>query len=160
MIIGSSSSDTIKQSILDEAGSEIYTSYNIELLSNPDSSIIITPPGDLSCKAIFFLKWQPTNDETTLRQSIVDLIWTVFQTALEYNYTSIAFPTIGYESFGCSIDVMIRTMVKEMKTQLIKTGLPLTIKFVAEPDQNTIYDEFCKQVLTTQEGISKTFPYN
>jgi len=157
VIIGNSSSDIIKQSILEVAGCEIHTAYDIELQNNPNSPIITTPPGDLLCKAIFFLKWQPTNDEVTLRQSIVDLIWTVFQDAIAYNFTSIAFPTIGYESFGCNIDILIRTMVKEMKIQLIKTDLPLTIKFVVKSNQDTIYNEFCKQVLTTQEGNVKLF---
>lgn len=53
------------------------------------------------------------------------------------------------------MDILIRTMVKEMKNQLIKTNLPWTIKFAVEPNQNTIYDEFCKQVLTIHEGIFK-----
>jgi hypothetical protein len=113
---------------------------------------LITPPGDLLCKAIFFLKWQPTDDQITLRQSIVDLIWTIFQNSIPYNFTSIAFTTIGYENLGCNIDILIRTMTKEMKNQLIKTELPLTIKFVSQPNQDTIYNEFCKQVLTIQEG--------
>ena len=152
MIIGNSSVDTIRQSILEVAGCEIQTSYNIELLNNPNSSLLTTPPGDLLCKAIFFLKWQPTNDETTLRQSIVDLIWSVIQNTILYNFTSIAFPTIGYETFNCNIDSLIPMMVKEMKQQLIKTDLPLTVKFVSQPNQDTIYNEFCKQVLTIQEG--------
>ncbi len=157
MIIGNSSSDIIRQSILEVAGCEIQTSYIIELQNNPNSPVITTPPGDLLCKAIFFLQWQPTDDEVTLRQSIVDLIWTVFQNAIPYNFTSIAFPTIRYENFGCNIDNIIRIMVKEMKNQLIKTDLPMTVKFVTHPDQDTIYNEFCKQVLTTQEGNIKLF---
>jgi len=157
VIIGNSSSDIIKQSILQEAGCEIQTSYDVELQNDPNSSVITTPPGELLCKAIFFVKWQPTNDDGTLRQSIIDLIWTVFQNAIPYNFTSIAFPTIGYENLGCNIDIMIRTMVKEMKNQLIKTDLPLTVKFVAQPNQHTIYNEFCKQVLTAQEGNDRIF---
>ncbi len=118
---------------------------------------MITPPGDLLCKAIFFLKWQPTDDQITLRQSIVDLIWTIFQNAIQYNFTSIAFSTIGYENLGCNIDILIRMMTKEMKNQLIKTELPLTIKFVSQPNQDTIYNEFCKQVLTIHEGSDAFF---
>jgi hypothetical protein len=43
-------------------------------------------------------------------------------------------------------------MTKEMKNQLMKTQLPLTIKVVSQPNQDMIYNEFCKQVLTKQEG--------
>jgi hypothetical protein len=43
-------------------------------------------------------------------------------------------------------------MVKEMKTQLKKRNLPWTVKFVVQPDQLNVYDEFCKQILTTYDG--------
>ena len=46
-------------------------------------------------------------------------------------------------------------MVKEMKKELTKRGLQLTVRFVIQPDQQNIYDEFCKQVLEAQDGIVK-----
>jgi hypothetical protein len=41
-------------------------------------------------------------------------------------------------------------MVKEMKTQLTKRNLSWTVKFIVQPGQHNVYDEFCKQILTTQ----------
>jgi hypothetical protein len=46
-------------------------------------------------------------------------------------------------------------MVKEMKDQIKMRNLPWTVKFVIQPEQHNIYDEFCKQVLSSQEGIVK-----
>jgi hypothetical protein len=48
-------------------------------------------------------------------------------------------------------------MVKEVKNQLTMRNLPLTVRFVIQPGQQHIYDEFCKQVLATQDGIVKLF---
>jgi hypothetical protein len=143
------------QAIIGAAGNEVQTAYNVECKNNPHSILISTLPGCLPCKRIFFLKWKPTDDEATLRQSLVDLIRNVIQHLIPYNFTSIAFPAIGCGQFGCSVDLVVKTMVKEMKSQLIIRNLPLTVKFVVQPNQQNIYDEFCKQVLTTQNDRGK-----
>ncbi|CAF3706936.1 unnamed protein product [Rotaria sordida] len=100
VIIGSSSSKILKKAIIKVAGDDVQTSYNIEHKNNPNAILISTPPGALPCKRIFFVKWQPDKNETILRQSLVDLIWTVIQNS----------------------------------------------------GQQNIYDEFCKQVLATQDA--------
>ncbi|CAF4222813.1 unnamed protein product, partial [Rotaria sordida] len=79
VIIGSSSSKILKKAIIKVAGDDVQTSYNIEHKNNPNAILISTPPGALPCKRIFFVKWQPDKNETILRQSLVDLIWTVIQ---------------------------------------------------------------------------------
>jgi hypothetical protein len=132
------------------AGNDVQTAYNVECKNNPHSILISTLPGCLPCKRIFFLKWQPTDNEATVRQSLVDLISIVIQHLIPYNFTSIAFPAIGCGKHGCSVDLVVKTMVIEMKNQLIMRNLPLTVKFIVRPDQQNVYDEFCKQVLTTQ----------
>jgi hypothetical protein len=139
------------------AGDEVKTAYNIEYQNNSNAILISTPPGTLPCKRIFFVQWQPATDEAILRQSLVDLIWTVIQNVISYKFTSVAFPAIGCGKHGCSVDVVVKTLVKEMKNQLTMRNLPLTVKFVIQPDQQNIYDEFCKQVLTAQDGIIKIF---
>jgi hypothetical protein len=45
-------------------------------------------------------------------------------------------------------------MVREMKQQITQRRLPWTVKFVIEPEQTNVYDEFCKQVLSSDEGRS------
>jgi hypothetical protein len=135
------------------AGSEVQTAYDAEYKSNPNAILISTPSGTLPCKRIFFVKWQPATDEAILRQSLIDVIWTVIQNLIAYKFTSLAFPAIGCGQHGCSVDVVVKTMVKEMKNQLAMRNLPLTVKFMIQPNQQNIYDEFCKQVLATQSGI-------
>jgi O-acetyl-ADP-ribose deacetylase (regulator of RNase III) len=81
----------------------------------------------------------------------------VMQHLIQYNFTSIAFPAIGCGEHGCSIDVIVKTMVNEIKNQLIMRNLPLTVKFIIQPNQQNIYDEFCKQVLATQNSKFSSF---
>ncbi|CAF1500720.1 unnamed protein product [Adineta ricciae] len=132
----------MKNSLSHRACCEVHTEFNIQSYTNPSSSIIITPA---------------VNDETTLEKSTADFILMIFQNVVQYNFTSIAFPTIGYEHFPVPIDVLIRTLVREMANQLMKTDLPLTVKFITQPNQANIYDEFCKQILTLQQSIATTF---
>lgn len=95
VIIGSSSSENLRQILLRAAGDQAETAYTEEETSSPNASIIITPPGHLHCKKIFFFKWEPTKNKNVLRQSIVDLISNVVQHVNSHKYTSIAFPAIG-----------------------------------------------------------------
>jgi O-acetyl-ADP-ribose deacetylase (regulator of RNase III) len=72
---------------------------------------------------------------------------------------SIAFPAIGCGQHGCSVEIVVNTFVLEMKKQLINRSLPWKVKFIVQPDQQNIYDEFCKQALTTHDGNLRTFFY-
>ncbi|CAF1037008.1 unnamed protein product [Didymodactylos carnosus] len=155
VIIGSLSSEILKQSIIKAAGIEVKTAYETESKNNPNSILISTLPSQLPCKRIFFLKWQPDANDAIFRQSIVDFIWNVMQNVISYNYTSIAFPAIGCGKHGCSVDIVVKTMVKEIKNQLKIRNLSLTVKFVIEPEQQNVYDEFCTQVLGSEEAASE-----
>nr|ACD54744.1 macro BAL-like protein [Adineta vaga] len=157
VIIGSSSSDILKKAIIKAAGDEVQTSYKNEYRNNPNSILISTPPGALPCKRIFFVKWKPDNDQTVLRQSLVDLVWTVIQNVISYNFTSFAFPALGCGQHGCSIDIVVETMVNETKNQLTRRNIPLTARFVIEPKQQNVYDEFIKRITETQNGIVNFF---
>jgi O-acetyl-ADP-ribose deacetylase (regulator of RNase III) len=147
VIIGSSSSTNLRQVLLTAAGDEVQAVYMRDYENNPNSLIISTLPGYLSCKRIFFLKWEPDQDDEILRQSIVDLISNVIQNVRSHNYTSIAFPAIGCGGHACSVDIVVKTMIREMKQQIEKRKLPWTVKFIIQPDQQNVYDEFCKQLL-------------
>ncbi|CAF4183686.1 unnamed protein product, partial [Rotaria sordida] len=151
VIIGSSSSDFLREAIITAAGNKIRMVYDRELKKHPNSILIETPSGALPCKQIFFVKWEPDYDEKVLEQSLVDLISTVVHSVKSHQFTSIALPAIGCGQYGCSIDIVVKTMVIEMKKYLINRNLPWTIKFVIEPNRQDIYDEFCKQILTTQD---------
>jgi O-acetyl-ADP-ribose deacetylase (regulator of RNase III) len=157
VIIGSSSSANLMRAIFEAAGDDVQQAYNLECQNNSHAILISTVPGDLPCKRIFFLEWKPDRNEEKLRQSLVDRIWMAMQHLIQYNFTSIAFPAIGCGEHGCSIDLIVKTLVKELKHQLIIRNLPLTVKFIIQSNQQNIYDEFCKQVLTTQNGMFSFF---
>ncbi|CAF1257309.1 unnamed protein product [Rotaria sordida] len=154
VIVGSSSSHILKRAIMNAAGSDVQMAYAKEYKSNPDSLTLSISSGQLPCKRIFFVKWEPNTDKEVLQQSIVDLVWNVIQNIILYKFTSVAFPAIGCGKHGCSKEILVKTMVREIKNQLKMRNLPLTVKFVIEPEQPEIYDEFCKQVLSSQEDLS------
>jgi O-acetyl-ADP-ribose deacetylase (regulator of RNase III) len=151
VIIGSSSSENLRQVLLKAGGDQVQSAYAKEYKNNPNSLIISTPSGHLHCKKIFFLKWDPDDDQEILRQSIADLIWNVIQNVLSYNFTSIAFPALGCGEHACSVDIVVKTMVREMKQQIQKRKLPWTVKFIIHPHQENVYDEFCKQLLSSDQ---------
>ena len=103
----------------------------------------------MHCKRIFFVKWEPNKDPKILRKSITDLIYNVVQTVSSHKYTSIAFPALGCGEHACSVDVVVKTMVKEMKQQMENQKLLWTVKFIVHPSQQHVYDEFSKQVLSS-----------
>jgi hypothetical protein len=45
-------------------------------------------------------------------------------------------------------------MVREMKQQIEKRKLPWTVKFIIHPNQQNVYDEFCKQLLSLSDHAS------
>ncbi|CAF1256157.1 unnamed protein product [Didymodactylos carnosus] len=159
VIVGCSSSASLKRYIVKAAGVTIEESYNNEIKSNPNALLISTPPGNLSCKRIFFVSWTPYTDETILRQSIIDFMSNSIQNAIAHNFKSIAFPAIGCGDYNCSIDIVVKTMVKEAKNQLTIRNVPLQILFIIQPNKQNIYDEFCKQVVSA-ESKSEDPPLN
>ncbi|CAF1429504.1 unnamed protein product [Adineta steineri] len=159
VVIGSSSSQILKRAIINAAGDDVQMAYAEEHENNPNSLILSVSSGQLPCKRIFFVKWEPNTDEEALQQSIVDLIWNVIQNAISHKFTSIAFPSIGCGQSSCSKQVIVKTMVREIKNQLKMRNLPLTVKLSIAPDQLEIYDEFCKQVLSIEEDLSTSISH-
>ncbi|CAF1050764.1 unnamed protein product [Rotaria sp. Silwood1] len=159
VIIGSSSSENLKQILLEAEGKEVENAYDEEAKNNPPSSIISTLSGQLPGKRIFFLKWEPNTNPETLKQSIIDLIWNVIQNTTSYKFTSIAFLAIGCGEHACPVHIVVKTMVKEMKQQIQNRNLSWSIKFIIEPNQDNVYDEFCTQLLlSNQEPIDYQLP--
>jgi hypothetical protein len=154
--VGNLSIEAVRLSLIELAGCEIQTVYNIESHTNPMSTVLITPPGDLRSQLIIFVKWIPTNDVIAFEQSTVDFLWAVFQSLIPYNFTSIVFPTLGFEHFSCPMELLIPTLVREMKTQLKKIDVPWTVKFLVQPNQSDIYQQICKEVLIVEPGHLST----
>ncbi|CAF1261926.1 unnamed protein product [Adineta ricciae] len=152
VIIGSSSSENLQRALFKAGGDEVETTYHKEDTGNPNSLIISTPPGNLPCKRVFFLRWEPASDPDELRQSIIDLIWNLIQNVNSHHFSSIAFPAIGCGEHACSVDVVVKTTVREMKKQILTRKLPWTVKFIIEPNQQTIYDEFCRHLLSSDDN--------
>ncbi|UJR07910.1 hypothetical protein I4U23_012193 [Adineta vaga] len=159
VIIGSSSSENLRQVLLKAGGDELEKAYNKEYQNNPNSLLITTPPGNLPCQRVFFLRWEPDRDPDVLRQSIIDLIWNLIQNVNLHHFNSIAFPAIGCGEHACSVDVVVKTMVREMKAHILKRKLAWTVKFIIQPNQQNIYDEFSRQVLSSDDGTQEPVDY-
>jgi len=137
---------------MNAAGDGVRQDYNTQTKSNPNSLLVVTSSGQLSCKRIFFVQWKPHTDESILRQSIIDFIWNVIQNAVAYGCTSIALPAIGCGKHACSVDIVVKTMVNEVKKEIKNRKLPFKVRFVIPVEQTNVYDEFCKQVLASDSN--------
>ena len=136
------------------AGDEIRNAFTQEQKANPNSSLVSIPSGDLQCKRICFPKWKPKKNPDLLRQSIVDLMSNVIQHVLSHGYTSIAFAAIGCGQHACSIDIVVKTMVRKMKQEMQDRKLSLTVKFIIQANQQNVYDEFCRQLLSSHHSLT------
>ncbi|CAF4405980.1 unnamed protein product, partial [Rotaria magnacalcarata] len=148
VIIASSSSAILQKAILDAAGEESQRAYDKELKTHPNATLFTLPSGTLPCKKIFLVTWMPDKDEKVLQRSVTDLIYTVVLNTQQHNFTSIALPAIGCGKIGCSMEIVVKTMVHAMKANLMERSLPWKVKFVVETTQAKVYEEFCKQLLT------------
>ncbi|CAF1433138.1 unnamed protein product [Adineta ricciae] len=164
VIIGSSSSRILRRSIMSAAGADVQMAYGDQCEKNPSALIVSLQPGRLPCKQIFFVKWQPDSDEKLLQQSLIDFVWTVIQNVISYKYTSVAFPAIGCGNHACSVDLVAKTIINEIKHQLNIRNIPLSVKFIVLPGRQNVYDEFSKQVVSLNEdsrsSISRILPSN
>lgn len=149
----SSSSDYLRQIVLIEAGEEIYHIYEKERNSNPNSLLISTPGGNLLCKRIFFLKWNPDENISILRQSISDFVLNVIQNVQSYQYNSIAFPPIGCGHSNISTDIIIQTFIQQLIFQIKTRNLSLIIKFVILPDDKQLYQLFSQQMSKPEQSL-------
>ncbi|CAM2721829.1 unnamed protein product [Rotaria socialis] len=150
-IVVSSSSDILKQLIIIEGGEQVYESYEKENKLNPNSLLISCPSGNLLCKRIFFVKWNPNENEFILQQSINDFINILIQNLLSYNYKSIALPLIGSNHKNISTPIVIKTIINQFIYQIKSRNLSINIKFIILPDQDQIYQEFYQQLLHSHE---------
>ncbi|CAF1250021.1 unnamed protein product [Adineta steineri] len=159
VIIGNSSSDILKKEIMNAAGNDVKIAYAKEYENNQKSLILSIPSGKLPCKQIFFIKWDPDRNEDVLQQSIVDFIWNIIQNVILYKFTSVAFPAIGCGQYRCPTNIVVKTMVKEIKHQLAMRNIPLTVKFVIQSKQQTIFNQFCNQILSSREEFGTSIDY-
>ncbi|CAF1198701.1 unnamed protein product [Adineta steineri] len=159
VIIGNSSSDILKKEIMNAAGNDVKIAYAKEYENNQKSLILSIPSGKLPCKQIFFIKWDPDRNEDVLQQSIVDFIWNIIQNVILYKFTSVAFPAIGCGQYRCPTNIVVKTMVKEIKHQLAMRSIPLTVKFVIQSKQQTIFNQFCNQILSSREEFGTSIDY-
>lgn len=145
---------------MEAAGRDTENAYSALWKKDPNSVVFPLPPGVLPCKQVLLVKWQPDNDEVKLKQSIDDLISIVVQHAISHNFTSIAFPAIGCGQNGCSLNIVVKTMVQEVKKHFTQRHLTWTVKFVVEFNHENVYNEFCRQTLNTQDGKLKVFLFS
>ncbi|CAF1427010.1 unnamed protein product, partial [Rotaria sordida] len=152
VIIGTSSSQNLKNAILDAAGPVARTAYNAELRKDPQPILISIPSGELPCKKIFLIKWRPTHDEGQLRKSIADFVSNAMKYVIEHGFTSVAFPAIGCGDHQCSTELVITTMVKEMIYQIQTQKVLLLVKIIVQAERQDIYEAFCKEIPAVKPG--------
>ena len=125
------------------AGNEVQSAYDEEYGKDPSSRLIVTPPGALRCKRIFFLRWElNSNDQTPF----CDLMPLIARHMRECNFTSIAFPAVECARDGCPVDIAAKTIIKEMASQLLERNLSWRVKFVVPVEQKDLYRQLCEQV--------------
>ncbi|CAF1260034.1 unnamed protein product, partial [Didymodactylos carnosus] len=143
-------STKLRAAVINVAGNQVAQEFTTQS-SSPQA--IVTSSGTLNCKKILFLHWQPENDRTLLKQSVSRFVLEGIAYATANNYTSISFPAIGCGNFGCSIDDISQMMIDAAKQQLVKLQTNLQVSFVIFPQQQQVYDEFCKCINPKQSSI-------
>ncbi|CAF1221457.1 unnamed protein product [Didymodactylos carnosus] len=94
LIVVCSSSDKLKDTVLQAGGSTVLTEYQQKIKSNSGSPISVAA-GQLSCKKILFVHWKPNNNDAALhRQSIHEFVSTGIQYAINENFITVAFPAM------------------------------------------------------------------
>ena len=144
-------------SVFKRAGKSLRKAYITKYHEDETSLVFsINTEGKLPSKAIYFVNWYPNGDPNELCQSIAQLVIDVMEKAVRENYQSIAFPAIGCGDFGCSIELVAQTFVKEVHQQLAKHSI--VVSFVIQSDRRDIYNEFQRQIALFTNY--KQFPVN
>ncbi|CAF4661264.1 unnamed protein product, partial [Rotaria magnacalcarata] len=145
VIVVCSSSEYLFESICQAGGDPVSTSYKQQNSRNPNAPIIIVESaGKIASKTIYFLPWKANPDESILRKSIENFVSLALEKAIEQKYRSIVFPAIGCGGFGCSIQLIARTMIETVYSKL-KT-YQMSVSFIIQPNKKHIYDEFKEHV--------------
>ena len=152
MIIGSLSRDDIDRKILDAAGRDIESFFKSEYDKYPKSIFISTPPGQLFCQRIFFVKWDLSGDAIALQQAVADFIWNVIQHMIAHSFNSVAIPVDGSDDCMDTTQIVIQTMLKAIRKHLMIRQLSILVKFIVEPRQPFVFNIFREQILTSMIG--------
>ncbi len=68
----------------------------------------------------------------------------VIKKAASEQYRSVAFPAIGCGEYGCSINLVAQTFVRQI--QQLLTKYPISVLFVIQPERMDVYEEFREQI--------------
>ncbi len=146
-----SSSDVLRENILKAGGDSVRLAYDTQLKNNPGNSLIIVATNNqLPSKQIYFLPWKQHQEGNALGNSLKNFVSTAIEQAVAANYRSIAFPAVGCGKFGCSVSIVAEAMVKEARQRMVKH--PISISFIIQPQRTDIYDEFRKQIGSSQQN--------
>ncbi|CAF1242378.1 unnamed protein product [Adineta ricciae] len=146
VIVGTTTSNRLKKSMLEAAGDEIQSAYEHEYQRDPNRNLISVPGGQLSVHQIYFFKWEPSRNLALLRKSYMELISTVLQHVITDGFTSIALPIIGCGEYSYSTSQVAKMMLADVKNQLTNSDISLIVKFIIRHEQKNIYDVFRDQM--------------
>ncbi|CAF0806201.1 unnamed protein product [Adineta ricciae] len=146
VIVGTTTSNRLKKSMLEAAGDETMSAYEHEYQRDPNRNLISVPGGQLSVHQIYFFQWEPSRNLALLRKSYMDLISTVLQHVITDGFTSIAVPIIGCGEYSYSTSQVAKMMLADVKNQLTNSDSSLIVKFIIRHEQKDIYDIFRDQM--------------
>ncbi|CAF0841059.1 unnamed protein product [Didymodactylos carnosus] len=165
VIVVNLTSEVLKNAVLKAAGQQVSDELVNFVNNYQTTNLIETSPGLLACKKIIFLQWSPQAKDVNLfqsnKQSISDFVSEAITYAFKNKYKSIAFPAIGCGKFGIKPDIIGEAMISEAERQLIKYPKDnFSVSFVLLPQQQSVYDEFCKQLNLIKSANFSLIPTN
>jgi len=117
---------------------------NSELLIKTDENTL------LPCKAILFIDWKFTVNETIYNNSIASLIGTSIKTAISNSYKPIAFPAIICTKSILSARLKAKSMINALKHELEnKRPMILIAKIVVLQSSEFLSDIYKDEVEST-----------
>ncbi|CAF1335515.1 unnamed protein product [Adineta steineri] len=127
VIVVCSTSNGLRESVLQAAGPHIQRAYAQAKQTMPTNEMFVLECSNLPCQRILFLPWKPDEKILFTEQSINNFVSTAMRYVLAENYTSVAFPAIGCGQYGCDADFIARTMINHIKIESYPSNITITI---------------------------------
>jgi O-acetyl-ADP-ribose deacetylase (regulator of RNase III) len=138
VIVVCSSSDGLRESVLQAAGSSIQKAYEKKNALATESDTFSLRCRNLPCKEIFFLEWTPSNHIVLNEETIKQFISKAMAYVLSQNYRSVAFPSIGCGQFGLDPAFIAQTMINYVRIE----KYPLNVVFIIHPQSHHVFNAF------------------
>lgn len=147
-----SSSDGLRESVLQAAGLHIKRLYEEKDASAAAEDTFALECPHLPCKEIFFQEWKPFDHSVLTEQNLKDFMTTAIDYVLSRNYKSVAFPSIGCGQFSLDPEAIAQIMINHVKTE----NYPINVAFIIHPQSHAVFQAF-RNANTKKKYVSCTF---